>query len=208
MYIKQNFLNCAFFYSAIDVDLRNPRTLIQSIAQQLSQRYPEYRNAIRRNSNNLKQYHINVQVNMQNVKAGRDITGSKFSIFLGDVTAEDAFDQLIRKPLKILCEKNPNEPVLILIDGLDEVINYGGRINVISMLAKIRDIPQQVRFILAARDDERIKSEFIDKGIKLLELSSGEFDSYNSNDISQYVTERVNKEEELAFNVLIANWKT
>jgi len=64
------------------------------------------------------------------------------------------------------------------------------------MLAKIRDIPQQVRFILAARDDERIKSEFIDKGIKLLELSSGEFDSYNSNDISQYVTERVNKEEE------------
>ena len=69
---------------------------------------------------------------------------------LGD---EPSFDRAFVRPLKKLYERGHREPMLLLVDALDEAQTYTGKITLPRLLSGLADLPPGVRILAATRDD-------------------------------------------------------
>ena len=73
---------------------------------------------------------------------------------------EFSFNTLLREPLQELYRDGYAEPILLIVDALDEALTYSGSPKIPDLLARLEDMPPQVRFLVTARDDPRVLKLF------------------------------------------------
>jgi WD40 repeat protein len=93
------------------------------------------------------------------VLAGTAATGSNLTgvaidrIDLATLDDEPSFDRAFVQPIKKLYESGHRDPMLLLVDALDEAQTYTGKIKLSRLLSGIADLPPGVRILAATRDD-------------------------------------------------------
>lgn len=145
--IKQGFLSHYHFCQAGSESTLSPLDFVQSVAESLAARYPEFRQAIEQRGSQ----QFNVTVNAGNVQAGGVVIGAKVTINILSGDARGLFDELVRRPLRELCAAKPGVPIVILVDSLDEALSYDATNNIASLLGFSKDLPAEVRFLVTAR---------------------------------------------------------
>jgi hypothetical protein len=186
--LGQDFLSAFHFCSARDRQWINPLVFAQSLALQLSARYPAYAQAlIEKGSSGTIQI---ASSQIINTVAGGQVIGVQInSLDLSGVAPEDAFIRVVRQPLEDLCHAEPHVRIVILVDALDEALAYSGDVNIAELIAAGENLPSQVRFILTSR--KHVDIEQMLRDATPLFLSAGEFDARNMDDVRAYVTERL-----------------
>src|SRR5262249_12350234 len=84
---------------------------------------------------------------------------------LGD---EMSFDRALREPLKKLYEGGYGEPMVLIVDSLDEAATYRGDTDLVQLLSKLEDFPEPVRFLATTRPDPRVLMHY--HGVRRLAL--------------------------------------
>jgi hypothetical protein len=81
--------------------------------------------------------------------------------------------------------------MLLLVDALDEALTYTGVIDIVRLLAKLDDLPEQVRFLVTSRPDPRVLKNFRQaKRVDLIEDAPPDVD-----DVQAYASGRLAKAE-------------
>ena len=76
---------------------------------------------------------------------------------------------------------------MLLIDALDEALTYSGSTNIVHLLAKLSDLPPQVRILATTRLDDRVFKHIREAPqFDLIENAPG-----NVDDVKQYVLEQL-----------------
>jgi hypothetical protein len=182
----QGFLRAVHFCSARDSISVDPKNFVEAIALQLAQ-IPAYANFLKE----IDTKQVNIQIT-QNVGVVTNSTVQGVVInnldVSGIMSAQEAFNLTVLNPLEALYKQGFSEPIVILVDSLDEALTHVGETKIVDLLSKI---PQSLkaRFILTSRKETQIESEFI--GIKELFLSATEFEDINQDDIKTYVKKRL-----------------
>lgn len=187
-HLTPDFLSALHFCSARDFRWINPYTFTESLAMQLAEHYPAYAQALIEKSGD-RQIRIEVQ---QHIGQGQ---GTGIVIHRLDVrggTVEDAFNRAVREPLEALYQSEFDQQIVILVDALDEALNYSGGKSIVSLLAHLNALPPGIRFILTSRPDSRVEHEFLD--VETLALSAPQFDGDNHEDIRHYVQDRLSND--------------
>ena len=127
-------------------------TFVQALSQALANRYPLYRSALEEQGSQHFVIKSNVIVHGSVAEAAQ-VTGSNIRIEIVSGDARPMFDQMVRRPLSVLCKTSPNESIVILVDSLDEAFSFNPEGNVAQLLRLIDDFPQQVRFFLTCRSN-------------------------------------------------------
>lgn len=157
--VSKGFLASFHFCQAGLDSTLSPLTFVQSLAETLANRYPIYRSALEKQAS--QQFVINSSVTVQgDVDAKAKVTGVEIGHVQINITGGDArplFDQMVRRPLSELCDANPNESIVILVDSLDEALTFHSETNIAQLLRLVQDFPKQVRFLLTSRsNNERV----------------------------------------------------
>ena len=143
-----------FCQAGLDSTL-SPLTFVQSLSQTLANRYPVYRAALEKQGS--QHFVINSTVRVQrDVSPGARVSGVHIEHVQIDILGGDArplFDQMVRRPLRELCDANPAESIVILVDSLDEALSFHPETNIAQLLRLVQDFPQQVRFLLTCRSN-------------------------------------------------------
>lgn len=163
----------------------------ESLALQLSARYPAFAKALSENSGD-QRIQIEVEQNVQNISGGL-VTGVIIKkLQVSSILPEDVYNRVVREPLGALFAEDPSVQVVILVDALDEALLYRGELGIVSLLAQAKGLPIGVRFILTSRNDPRIIDQF--KPMHCLDLSSPEYVYDTDTDIRRYVQQRMAEE--------------
>jgi hypothetical protein len=109
---------------------------------------PEYNNALIEKGSDGQ---ISINVKQQNVEA-QQVSGIIInSTQITGEFKEAVFNRLVREPLEVMLQKNSSVRVIILVDALDEALTHGGKVNIVSLLARLDNLPAGVRFIITSR---------------------------------------------------------
>lgn len=158
-----------------------PGTVLRSLAAQLGIKLPNYGFAL---ANTVKPERLAVNVHIYaETMTGGQITGVVIRN-LASTDAMEEFEILLRGALQAL--ELPPEPLLILIDSLDQPATYTGEPNLIQLLAKAQDLPSWVRFIFTTRPDRRVLRYFE----PLQPHSLSDESQLNRDDIRRYILNR------------------
>jgi pimeloyl-ACP methyl ester carboxylesterase len=150
-------------------DSRNitPLAFAESIANQLTERVTGFADAVKATLANRVQ--ISATATAGTVATGGAVTGLIINrIDLGTLGDEFSFDRAFTQPLKQLYANGYVEPMLLLVDALDEALGYSGDNNLPKLLSTLDDLPRQVRILMTSRDDPRVLA-FYDE-VKPLDL--------------------------------------
>ncbi len=159
-----------------------PGIALRSWAAQLSEHLPNYGVAL---ANSIDPIHLslNVKIDVHRMTGG-EITGIVIE-HLHANDPEDELDILLRAPLTQL--PAPSEPLLILVDSLDEAVTIKTDVNLVTLLAKVDDLPSWVRFVCTTRAERRVLRYFDKFNPYLLAAES----QINLDDVRQYIANRV-----------------
>ncbi|MEP7199271.1 MAG: hypothetical protein ABI874_05580 [Chloroflexota bacterium] len=114
--------------------------------------------------------------------SGGTVTGVKVELNLGGLEDEPAFNRAFRMPLQKLYEGGYAQPLLLLVDALDESETYSGSDKLSQLLAHLDELPPQVRVLATTRPDPRVLKNF--RGAPALDLIA---DAPNdADDVRQY----------------------
>jgi tetratricopeptide (TPR) repeat protein len=196
-YFSQNFLSAIHFCSAQDSRWISPHVFTESIAHQLAQRYPAYAQALVEKHRGKNQYAL-IDID-QHVGSGQATGVVIKHLSIGWTSPEETFNMLIREPLEAIFRHGFDQQIVILVDALDEALQYSGNVNIVSLLGLTKNIPLGVRFLLTSRQNVHVENEFSDADG--LSLSAHEFDQRNREDIRAYIHDRLNYDHELASKV-------
>jgi WD40 repeat protein len=159
-----------------------PGTTLRSLAAQLGKRLDGYGEAL---AKTIRPTYLSVNVKIQvDVLDGGQITG----VVLKNLTLADPreeLESLLTAPLAAMAA--PAEPVIILLDSLDEAFTYNPNENLATLLAGLHNLPGWVRIILTTRPEERVLSFFHSIPRHVVAAES----QMNRNDIQRYVKNRV-----------------
>jgi uncharacterized protein YeeX (DUF496 family) len=134
----------------------DPKLLAQNIAEQLTRNVIGFGDALKDTlTDGLVQIESIQEIGI--VEAGGSVTGVTIKrLDLGALSEELSFNRFLREPIKKLYDSGYEEPMLLIIDALDEATTYTGKTNIVQLLAKINDLPSQVRILVTTRPDPRI----------------------------------------------------
>ena len=145
----------------------SPQAFAESIANQLTANVPGFGAALA--ATLAERVQINVTQQIGAVQAGATVTGVAIGrLDLGTLGDELSFDRAFTQPVKKLYEDGYDKPLLMLVDALDEAVTYTGATNLVQLLAKLADLPPQVRILATTRPDPRVTKYFRDA--KLFDL--------------------------------------
>ena len=100
---------------------------------------------------------INPTQTIGTVQSGATVTNVSIDrLDLGSLGDELSFDRAFTRPIKKLYESGYNQPLLVLVDALDETETYTGAKKLPELLAGLEDLPGQVRIVATTRPDPRI----------------------------------------------------
>jgi tetratricopeptide (TPR) repeat protein/archaellum biogenesis ATPase FlaH len=190
-YLTRNFLSAIHFCSVRNSLSIDPFVFTSSIATQLANRYPSYLKLLE-NVYKDKDVQINVIQHVQEIVSGQVIG---VVINVSGPSLVSAFNRVVRQPLETLLHEGV-EQIVILVDALDEALNYDSDLNIISLLAKLNNLSPRVRFLLTTRPDTNVEQELLD--FDELALSAAQYDQSNQDDIRRYLEGRLKDDRELA----------
>src|SRR5262249_42530031 len=113
------------------------------------------------------------------------VTGTAINIAIeriefGASGDEFNFDRAFTDPLKKLYSNGHREPILLLVDGLDEALVPAGKA-LAEILAKLSDFPEKVRILATSRADRRVLKFFKrSKSIDLIKDTDPKVDDVKS----------------------------
>jgi WD40 repeat protein len=161
-----------------------PGTVLRSIAAQLGRKLLDYGLTL---ANTIKPTYLSVNVKIDvGTMSGGQITG----VVINNLTITDAkqeIETLLTAPLSAM--PAPAQPVLILLDSLDEAFNYSPNENLVTLLAGLHNLPRWVRIILTSRPEARVLSYF---GFLPTHVVAAE-SQMNREDLRRYVGYRISK---------------
>jgi WD40 repeat protein len=149
--IRRGFLSAIHFCSARDAGWIDPLRFVQSISQQLAERYPAFQAELLKmvpQSPITATSQFDVKTNLGQLIglyiANLNITGSP--------KPSSVFVQIVRTPLESLFAQDANLRVTVLVDAIDEAeaaANQGD--SIASLIAATEDFPRGVQFIVTTR---------------------------------------------------------
>ncbi len=174
--IRHNIITAYHFCRGGDVETVRPGRILRSLAAQLAEKLPDYREALA-NSIKPELLQVGVKIDIKSVVNSKIV--GVYIEKLNPSDPEDELDILIRAPLVELQKRyierqqEPPQLAVILIDSLDEAVTTTGDKNIVSLLAKLykSDLPDWVRFILTSLTIHLGNECIFSKGVKANENS-------------------------------------
>jgi hypothetical protein len=111
-----------------------------------------------------------------------------------------AFTNTIVQPLKALYDDGFDRQLVILVDALDEAVQLTGQESIVHLLASVRSVPAQVRFVLTSRPDSAVLHYFTRLEIPYLVLDAEREE--NLQDVREYVHRELEASERLQARVV------
>ena len=194
-HLKREFLSGLYFCSARDHHWINPHTFTETLAGQLAARYAEFATALLA-GNQAQEMHFTVRQSVGDVSAGQVIGIHIEHIDFKGVSPEDAFQWAVRKPLEALLHGRPDLQIVILLDSLDEALNYDGKISIASLITGTEYLPAGVRFIVTTSPEVDILRQLrgLSPAPSELPLTHGEADINSDQDIRRYIQDATHSE--------------
>jgi len=164
----------------------SPTNFAENVANQLTHNVPGFSDALAATLED--RVRISTVQQIGKMEPGSSATGMYIeNLDLGGLGEELSFEQALHKPLRKLCTNGYNKPILLLVDALDEAITYTGKIDLVQLLKKLSDLPQNVRFLVTTRPDPRVLKFYNKiKPLDLLEETPKDVD-----DVRLYACERL-----------------
>ena len=136
----------------------SPPAFLQSLATQLTHEVRGFGRALEISLGN--QIRLTEQSSLSGERAGAP-TGLTLTRFEScSFALPELLDRAIRMPLLKLAKNGAEEPILILLDGLDEAATYPNPHSIPHLLASLNDLPPNVRFILTTSPDPALLALF------------------------------------------------
>ncbi|KRF46275.1 hypothetical protein ASG96_20490 [Terrabacter sp. Soil810] len=149
-------LTYAHFCRALDPAALDPVRFVELLASSLADRLQAYAVALTKVGE--QKIKISVRQEVQSAESGAQITAVRIdSLRVGELSAELAFERLVRRPLVMLADEGVEVAVVVLVDGVDEALTLRGTESLVTLLGGILSgrLPPGVRFILTSRRDPR-----------------------------------------------------
>ncbi|MEZ4730266.1 MAG: hypothetical protein R3E79_24310 [Caldilineaceae bacterium] len=115
-------------------------------------------------------------------------------------SATVAFARTVLTPLRRLYEEGYAQPLLVVVDALDEAATLTGRETIVRLLAERGALPRPVRLLLTTRPEPAVLRYFEGTPHRLLEAGSGE----NQADVRRYIGARLAASAALGAQVVAA----
>ena len=134
---KRGWLGASFFFSRNEASCRNPFLLFTSIAYQLATLYPQFQNAL-----------------TAILKRDPDVVGS---------TLETQLEKLVVEPIRAAADDIGSDPVIVVIDAVDECGNY--RAQILSLLCNVRlKLPIRFKLFVSLRPEHDLQTSLSSQG--------------------------------------------
>jgi hypothetical protein len=145
----------AVHFCIVDNGSTDPKDMARQMAMQLTRKVLGFSTALAATLSDQVQIVSNQQIG--SVEPGGSNTGVYIAnLNLGGLSEELSFNRILRDPLKRLYKDGYDEPMLLALDALDEALTYKGATNIVELLAKLADLPPQVRILCTTRPDSRV----------------------------------------------------
>ncbi|MGD0605111.1 MAG: ATP-binding protein [Streptosporangiaceae bacterium] len=173
------FLDAVHFCSARDHRWINPRTFAESVSGQIAARHPSFAAALPSRS----APNVTIQQTVSGANTGQIVGVGTLVV---DAPPEDIFDRLVRGPLEAVAD-----PVVILIDALDESLYYSHRITIADLVMQSEHLRPTVRFVLTCRPDPELLRSLGRLGTRLCAMSPRDGTGYALvlHDVERYVAQ-------------------
>lgn len=133
----------------------SPTNFAENVANQLAHNVSGFSDALAATLED--RVRISTVQQIGKMEAGSSATGVHIErLDLGGLGEELSFEQALHRPLWKLCANGYNKPILLLVDALDEAATYTGTIDLVRLLKKLSDLPQNVRVLMTTRPDPRV----------------------------------------------------
>jgi WD40 repeat protein len=148
----------AHFCVALDPEALDPLGFVRGLARALASRSEPYALALMQ----LGEQKIEIvgTASAETAEAGAELTGVRIGeIRIGEMSAELAFERLVRAPLAGLSAADLPERIVVLADALDEALTLRAEENLVTLLGTVATagrLPPQIRFLLTSRPDPRV----------------------------------------------------
>ncbi|WP_406699466.1 AAA family ATPase [Singulisphaera sp. Ch08] len=164
----------------------DPRAFARNVARQLSDNVPGFGKALRTGLED--RVSITVYQQASSLAEGSRMVGVLLeNLNLDKLSGEDSFNRLFRVPLQTLYNEGYDQPLILLVDALDEALTYTGDVTLVELLGRLADLPEQVRLILTTRPDPRVLKWYPEaKPINLVADAPPD-----SDDVRDYVYQRL-----------------
>ncbi|PSB33706.1 WD40 repeat domain-containing protein [Stenomitos frigidus] len=132
----------------------DPNSVLLSLAAQLVENLPGYAEAL---VNTITPLHLSVSVSID-IEIIRDSQVRGVIIeHLHTNNPGEALDIILHRPI-LAISSQIQEPILILLDALDEAIAFSSNDNLVRLLASANDLSSYVRFLCTTRSEQRVWS--------------------------------------------------
>lgn len=184
----------------------SPKVCAENLANQLTNSVPGFAEALA--ATLADRVHIVGSAEAGTADSGATVTGVAIShLELSSLGDELSFDRAFSDPLRQLYEQGYAEPILLLIDALDEALGYRGDKCLPELFSTLADLPPQVRILMTTRPDPRVLKFYRRvKPIDLIKQAPANVDDVRVFAMSRLVGSRqLDKERCAAFAQRIAN---
>jgi hypothetical protein len=161
----------AHFCDPNNLETRNPIAAAESLAAQLASAIEPFAQLLAASS-------ADAPLSIVGRASAEQVEGTLAGVFIRKLTinasAEEAWRRLVLNPLRLLEESNAKQPVLIVLDALDEADRFDGPVRLSDLVASIPPPSPSVRFLLSTRTPDRLFEALGDARAVRWDLSSGE----------------------------------
>ena len=195
LFSSRDFLTAYHFCSARDSNWIDPRSFVWSVALQLAQRHDEFAKALVTASDT--PVSLIGEASAGVAEANSVVAGVIIkNLSLSGMSSQEAFNRFLVGPLQNIYQQGFSKPITILVDSLDESLNHSGSVTIASLLARVKHLPTEVRFIVTSRDDDHVIIDFLEDST-VVPLSESNHQGDNDKDIAEFVQLQLSELSEL-----------
>jgi Cdc6-like AAA superfamily ATPase len=189
--LGRDALACFHFCQANNDTTLSPLRFVEALSRALANRYDAFRDALLKTGD--RDITINATQSVTTAAGGSQVRNVVIEeLHIGALSARSAFDHVVRSPLEALVASGFDQPVVVLVDSLDEALTFPGEENLVTLLGHTGDLPRQVRFILTSRPDKRVTAALGERTTDLIEDAPADVD-----DVHTYVEARLRAQADL-----------
>lgn len=166
----------------------DPKTFTQNIVKQLALHINGFSDALL--ASFPEPIRVDVKQQVDKVEPGGNVVGiliEHLTLNLGTLSDEASFNRGLRDPLKKLYQDGYDKPMVLLVDALDESTSYTGNTDIVQLLSRIDDLPEQVRILATTRPDPMVLKNY--RKVKSFDLIKDA--PANVDDVGIYVYNRL-----------------
>ena len=177
------------FCIARQAETLDPLTWVRALAEQLA-RLHEFTHCL------LAEKGVQIEVKMEVQENRGQIIGVQINHLTVEApSATAAFNRAVLDPLRRLYVGGYQRQIVVLVDALDEAVQYIGVETIVDVLANCGPLPEPVRFVLTSRPEGVVLRHFQERKIPHLVLDAS--GAKNQADLRAYVRERLAASETL-----------